>query len=186
MKNNFSTKTIVATGLGAAVFLVLFMFVKVPSPVPETNLQIAYGVSSFFAALFGPVAGLLVAFVGHALSDFIQYGSPWWSWVVASGVSGLVVGFSAKKVSSAVEEGNFGKSEIIPFVIWTVIANAVAWCLVAPVLDIVLYSEPANKVFIQGATAFVVDAIVSVVVGIILLKAYSATKTKKESLTKED
>ena len=32
----------------------MFMFVKVPSPVPETNLQIAYGVSAFFAALFGP------------------------------------------------------------------------------------------------------------------------------------
>ena len=186
MKNNFSTKTIVATGLGAALFLVLFMFVKVPSPVPETNLQIAYGVSSFFAALFGPVAGLLVAFVGHALSDFIQYGSPWWSWVVASGVSGFISGFAAKKVSSAVEEGRFGKTEIIFFTVWVLIANAIAWILVAPVLDIVLYSEPANKVFIQGATAFFVDAIVSVIVGIILLKAYSATKTKKGSLAKED
>ena len=186
MKLNFSTKTIVATGLGAAVFLVLFMFVKVPSPVPETNLQIAYGVSSFFAALFGPFAGFLVAFVGHALSDFIQYGSPWWSWVIASGVSGLIAGFSVKRVASAIEEGKFGKSEVIPFVIWVVVANAVAWCLVAPVLDIVLYSEPANKVFIQGVTAFIVDAIVSVVVGIILLKAYAATKTKKGSLSKED
>ena len=38
MDKKFSTKSIVATGLGAAVFLVLFMFVKIPSPVPETNL----------------------------------------------------------------------------------------------------------------------------------------------------
>ena len=89
-------------------------------------------------------------------------------------------------MSSAGEEGRFGKSETISVVIWVVIANAIAWILVAPVLDIVLYSEPANKVFIQGATAFVVDAIVSVIVGIILLKAYSATKTKKGSLAKED
>lgn len=37
-KELFSTKTIVATGLGGALFMVLFMFVKVPSPVPETNL----------------------------------------------------------------------------------------------------------------------------------------------------
>ena len=55
MNLKFDTKTIVATGLGAAVFLVLFMYVKIPSPVPETNLQIAYGVSSFFAAVFGPL-----------------------------------------------------------------------------------------------------------------------------------
>ena len=53
MKNS-ATKTIVATGLGAALFMVLFMFVKVPSPVPETNLQIAYGVSAFFATLIPP------------------------------------------------------------------------------------------------------------------------------------
>ena len=36
MNTKFSTKTIVATGLGAAVFLVLFMYVKIPSPVPAT------------------------------------------------------------------------------------------------------------------------------------------------------
>ena len=90
-KSLFSTKTMVATALGAALFMVLFMFVKVPSPVPETNLQIAYGISAFFAAVYGPVAGFLIAFIGHALSDFLSYGSPWWSWVVASGISALIL-----------------------------------------------------------------------------------------------
>ena len=64
-KSIFSTKTIVATGLGGALFMVLFMFVKVPSPVPETNLQLAYAISGFFGLLFGPVAGGLIAFIGH-------------------------------------------------------------------------------------------------------------------------
>ncbi len=186
MKLNFSTKTIVATGLGAAVFLVLFYFVKVPSPVPETNLQIAYGVSGFFAILFGPLAGFLVAFVGHALSDFISYGSPWWSWVVASGISGLVIGFLQKKVGTKVEEGTFGKKEILWFVLFAVIANAIAWCLIAPVLDIVIYSEPASKVFLQGVVAFILNAIVTGVIGVILLKAYAATRVQKGSLAKED
>ena len=108
-KELFSTKTIVATGLGGALFMVLFMFVKVPSPVPETNLQIAYGVSAFFAAVFGPLCGFLVAFIGHALSDFITYGSPWWSWVVASGVSALIAGFSYYKLN--IEEGEFEKKD---------------------------------------------------------------------------
>ena len=108
MNLKFDTKTIVATGLGAAVFLVLFMYVKIPSPVPETNLQIAYGVSSFFAAVFGPLAGFLVAFVGHALNDFISYGSPWWSWVFASGASALITGLCSGKVAPAVESGECG------------------------------------------------------------------------------
>ena len=61
MKKMFAinTKTIVATGLGAALFTLLFMFVKVPTGVPEVSLQTAYGVGGFFAALFGPIAALL-------------------------------------------------------------------------------------------------------------------------------
>ena len=63
MKKMFAinTKTIVATGLGAALFTLLFMFVKVPTGVPEVSLQTAYGVGGFFAALFGPIAGGLIA-----------------------------------------------------------------------------------------------------------------------------
>ena len=75
----FKTKTIVATGLGAALFTLLFMYVKIPTGIPETDIQTAYGIGAFFAALFGPIAGGLIAFIGHALSDGIQYGSIWWS-----------------------------------------------------------------------------------------------------------
>lgn len=182
-KSLFSTKTIVATGLGAALFMVLFMFVKVPSPVPETNLQIAYGISAFFAAVFGPVAGFLIAFIGHALSDFISYGSPWWSWVVASGVSALIAGFAFFKVD--VENGKLSMNDIIVFNAFAVLGCAVAWVVVAPVLDIVIYGEPTGLVFTQGVVAFIMDAIVSCVIGTILLVAYSKTKTSQGSLTKE-
>ena len=179
-----TTKTIVATGLGAALFMVLFMFVKVPSPIPETNLQIAYGVSAFFAAMFGPICGFLVAFIGHALNDFIAYGSPWWSWIVASGVCALATGLASKKLAPQVEEGVFGKKELIIFLIYTAIGQAAAWLLVAPILDIVIYSEPANLVFVQGAWAAVMDFICAGLIGSLLLKAYAATKTGKGSLTK--
>ena len=62
----FKTKTIVATGLGAALFTLLFMYVKIPTGIPETDIQTAYGIGAFFAALFGPIAGGLIAFIGHA------------------------------------------------------------------------------------------------------------------------
>ena len=70
-KSLFSTKTMVATALGAALFFVLFAYVKIPSPIPETNFQLAYGVSAFFGCLFGPVASCLIAAIGHTLNDFI-------------------------------------------------------------------------------------------------------------------
>jgi len=185
MKDLFkvNTRMIVATGIGAAIFMLLFMYVKIPSPIPETQFQTAYGFSAFMAALFGPIAGALMSFIGHALSDAVQYGSPWWSWVIASGVSGFIFGFAFKRTK--VEEGEFKWKDILTFNIIQVIGNAISWILVAPVLDILIYKEPVNKVFVQGVTAFVMDAIAAGVIGTLLLLAYAATRTKKGSLVKE-
>jgi len=184
MKDYFkvSTRTIVATGLGAAIFTLLFMYVKVPSPVPETSFQTAYGLGAFFAALFGPIAGLLIQFIGHALSDAIQYGSPWWSWVIASGVAGFVFGFAYKRTK--VEEGEFKTKDIITFNLIQAIGNVIAWVIVAPVLDILIYQEPVNLVFTQGVTAAIMNTISAGVIGTLLLVAYAATRTKKGSLSK--
>jgi energy-coupling factor transport system substrate-specific component len=185
MKDLFkvNTKTIVATGLGAAIFTLLFMYVKVPSPVPSTSFQTAYGVSALFATLFGPIAGALIAFIGHALSDALQYGSPWWSWVIASGVAGFIFGFAFKRTS--VEDGQFGGKDILTFNIIQVIGNIAAWVVVAPVLDILIYQEPTNLVFTQGITAALMNSISAGVIGTLLLVAYAATRTRKGSLSKK-
>ena len=66
---------------------------RIPTGIPETDIQTAYGIGAFFAALFGPIAGGLISFIGHALSDSIQYGSAWWSWVIASGLTCFITGF---------------------------------------------------------------------------------------------
>jgi energy-coupling factor transport system substrate-specific component len=179
---NFDTRTIVAIGLGAAIFTLLFMYVKIPSPVPETSFQTAYGLGAFFATLFGPIAGALIAFIGHALSDAVQYGSPWWSWVIASGVAGFAFGFAFKR--TGVEEGSFGTKDIITFNVIQVIGNVIAWIIVAPVLDILIYQEPVNLVFTQGVTAAIMNSISAGVIGTLLLLAYSATRTRKGSLSR--
>lgn len=179
---NFNTKTIVATGLGAALFTLLFMYVKVPTGFPEVSIQTAYGVGAFFAALFGPLAGGLIAFIGHALSDAVQYGSPWWSWVIASGVSMFITGFVFSKLK--VEEGEFSVKDIVIFNIYQVVGNLIAWCLIAPALDVAIYAEPAAYVFAQGIWAAVPNIISAGVIGTVLLVLYSKTRSKKGSLTK--
>ncbi len=179
----FKTKTIVATGLGAALFMLLFMYVKVPTGIPETDIQTAYGIGAFFSALFGPVAGGLIAFIGHALSDSIQYGSAWWSWVIASGVSCFLIGLVYPKMR--VEEGIFGVKDGIRFNLYQFIANVIAWVVVAPVLDIVIYAEPVNLVFAQGIVAAITNTISAGIIGTILLVLYSKTRSKKGSLSKE-
>ena len=180
----FKTKTIVATGIGAALFTLLFMYIKIPTGIPETQIQTSYGVGGFFAAMFGPIAGFLIAFIGHAISDSVQYGSAWWSWVVASGVSCCVIGLCYPKLK--VDEGVFGKADILRYNIYQIIGNAIAWVVVAPVLDIVVYSEPVNLVFTQGIVAAISNAVSAGVIGSILLFLYSKTRAGKGSLKAEE
>ena len=69
----FSVKTIVAIGIGAALFFVLGRFVAIPSPVPNVNICVQYGLLAFMSVVYGPVAGALMGLIGHALIDF-SYG----------------------------------------------------------------------------------------------------------------
>ncbi len=177
-----NTRTIVAIGIGAALFMLLFMYIKIPSPIPETSFMTAYGLGAFMATLFGPIAGALIQFIGHALSDALQYGSPWWSWVIASGVAGFVFGLAYKK--TRVDKGQFAGKDILTFNIIQVIGNVVAWLVVAPLLDIVIYQEPVSLVFTQGAIAALMNSISAGVFGTLLLIAYAATRPKKGSLKK--
>ena len=167
----------------AALFFVLGRFVAIPSPVPNTNISLQYAVLGLLAAMYGPVAGGLIGFIGHTLIDLSWGGSPWWSCVITSAFVGVVIGLFAKKLQ--VQEGDFRKNKVAVFTVANVIAHVVGWVVVAPVLDIVIYAEPANKVFAQGAFAAVSNTITSVVVGGLLILAYTKTIAKKGSLDQE-
>ena len=177
-------RQVVAIGIGAAIFVALTT-VQIPVGfVPNTALQVRAAVLAFFAAVFGPVAGFAIGLIGHALGDAFFYGSVWWSWVFPDAVFGLIVGLFAKKY--AVEEGEFGVKQIVLFNIVQIIANALAWVLAAPVLDILIYKEPANKVFAQGITAAVTNLVIVAILGTLLSFSYSKIKTKSSSLKEED
>lgn len=183
MKNNNSIKTVVAVGIGAALFFVLGRFVAIPSPVPNTNISLQYAVLALLAVMYGPVAGGLIGFIGHTLIDLSWGGTPWWSWVITSAFVGVIVGLFAKKLN--VQEGDFGKGKVTLFAISNIAAHVIGWIVVAPVLDILIYAEPANKVFAQGAFAAISNTITAVIVGGLLVLAYTKTIAKKGSLDQE-
>lgn len=182
-KSQLSIMSIVAIGIGAALFFVLGRFVAIPTPIPNTTINIQYAILAVFTVIFGPVVGLLTGFIGHTLID-LTWGSPWWSWIIASAVFGLIMGFAKKFIDQG--NGKFGVREITIFNVVQVIGHLVAWGLVAPGLDILIYNEPIDKLFVQGAFAGVMNAISTGVVGTILLIAYAKTKTSAGSLQKED
>ncbi|MBS7302918.1 MAG: ECF-type riboflavin transporter substrate-binding protein [Lachnospiraceae bacterium] len=184
MKTKFGIKEVVAIGIGTALFVVLTN-VQVPfGIVPNTALQSRVAILTFFSAVFGPIVGSAIGLIGHALGDAVFYGGVWWSWVFPDAIYGIVLGLFAHKY--AIKEGGFNKKAIILFNVVQIVANAVAWILAAPVLDILIYAEPANKVFTQGALAFIGNIVVAGVLGTILAAAYSAINAKSSSLTKEE
>jgi len=180
----FGVKSLVATAIGAALFFVLGRFVAIPSGIPNTNISIQYGVLGFVAAVFGPIVGALAGLIGHFFIDFSYGWGVWWSWVIASGVCGVIMGFGMKGVDF--EDGKFGKSTIIRFVIVSAVAHIVSWALVAPVLDIVIYAEPANKVFLQGLVSGIANFVTTAVIGCLLCFAYVSAIPKKGSLKEEE
>lgn len=108
-KNKLSIKTIVAIGIGSAVFMILGRFGSIPTGIPNTNIETAYAFLALMALLYGPLSGLLIGFIGHALKDTIFYGSPWLSWVIASAVVGLVIGLAYKRIR--INQGIFEKNK---------------------------------------------------------------------------
>lgn len=184
MNGKSAIRTVVAVGIGAALFFVLGRFVSLPSGVPNTNISLQYAVLGLFAAIFGPIAGGLIGLIGHTLIDLSWGGAPWWSWVIASTLVGVVVGLFAKSLK--IESGLFGKKQLITYTLANVVAHAAAWVLVAPALDVLIYREPSDKVFAQGLMAGGVNILTAVIIGALLIVAYTRTIAKPGSLDKED
>ena len=176
-----SVKTVVAIGIGAALFFVLGK-ISIPTPVPNTYISLQYAVQAVFATLFGPIAGLLIGFIGHTLIDATNYG-PWWSWIIASAFAGLVIGLVTMKLD--INEG-LDTKKIVQFNVAQVIAHLLSWGLVVPCLDILIYSEPLEKLFAQGLMAGVANMLTTGIVGSLLFVAYAKTDVKKGSLSKEN
>lgn len=180
----FGIKEVVAIGIGTALFVALTE-VQIPLGfIPNTALQPRAALLAFLAAVFGPVVGGVVGFLGHALGDALFYGSVWWSWVIPDAVFGIIVGLFAAKF--AIKEGGFDKKAIISFNVIQIIGNVIAWIVCAPVLDILVYAEPANKVFAQGFFACLGNVIIIAILGTLLAVGYSRVGAKSSSLSKED
>ncbi|QQO09278.1 ECF-type riboflavin transporter substrate-binding protein [Breznakiella homolactica] len=182
-KKLISVRTMVAIGIGAAIMFVLMRFVAIPSGVPNTNLNLAAAILTLFAAIFGPVAGFFIGLIGHTLVDLTWGFGIWWSWVIADALYGLLIGLFWKLYK--IEEGEFGLKNIIIFNIIQILANLIVWVAVAPTLDILIYQEPANKVYLQGLTAAGLNSAVVLILGTILAATYSRTRVKAGSLHAE-
>ena len=161
-------KRVAAVAGGSLLFFLLGRFAVIPSPVPTVNLCVQYGLLGFWAVVFGPAVGCLAGLLGHIAID-LTLGEPCWSWIIATAVFGAVTGALAN--ITRIDLRKLAREDLIRFNLIQVAVHIVCWAGVAPVLEIVLYSESMDLIFAQGLTAAIANTITTAIVGSALLLA---------------
>lgn len=175
---NLSAKTVVLIAIGAALYGIggLPMF---GIPVfANTTLKPAMAVLALFGVLFGPLVGFLVGFIGHWVTDLFAGWGVWITWVIGSGIVGLLIGLFPKITKQRIEKGLFTKWDFCLFVVLAFLGNVIGYGTSA-FLDAVLYAEPFTKVLAQLTIIAAGNTLLIAIVGHFILT--SVAKRKQQS-----
>ncbi|TFH93306.1 ECF-type riboflavin transporter substrate-binding protein [Vibrio ouci] len=179
---NLSAKTVVVIAIGAALYGIggLPMF---GIPVfANTTLKPAMAVLALFSVLFGPLVGFLVGFIGHWVTDLFAGWGVWLTWVLGSGIVGLVLGLFPKMTQNRLAKGAFSHKDFSLFVVLALVGNIVGYGCSA-FLDTILYAEPFTKVFTQLSIIAAGNTMLIAVVGYFILKSVAKRNQQSRNLT---
>jgi len=182
---NLSAKTVVLIAIGAALYGIggLPMF---GIPVfANTTLKPAMAVLALFSVLFGPLVGFLVGFIGHWVTDMFAGWGVWLTWVLGSGLVGLIIGFYPKITRDRLEMGKFTKFDFSLFVFLAFLGNVIGYGCSA-YLDSVLYAEPFTKVMAQLIIIAAGNTLLIAIVGHYILTAVAKRKQQSYNLKEAD
>ncbi|MEZ8222985.1 ECF-type riboflavin transporter substrate-binding protein [Vibrio splendidus] len=179
---NFSAKTVVVIAIGAALYGIggLPMF-GVPV-FANTTLKPAMAVLALFSVLFGPIVGFLVGFIGHWVTDLFAGWGVWLTWVLGSGIVGMVIGLFPMMTKNRLQQGELPMKDFVLFVILALAGNVVGYGCSA-FLDTILYAEPFTKVFSQLSIIAAGNTVLIAVVGFLILKSVAKRNKQSRNLT---
>lgn len=162
--------------LGILAVVIVGRFFNFDAGVANTQVTLGYAVLTIFSLLFGAVLTPIVAFLAHFLSDSLSYTTVWWTWIVADGVFGLMLGLITQRLNLLKHALTW--SRVVQFNVWQGIANLLAWGLIAPLGDYLVYKSRWGYVLTQGLTAAWVNFLVVGITGTIFIYAYRRFQNK--------
>ena len=77
-------------------------------------------------AVYGPIVGLLVGFLGHWLTDLFAGWGVWPTWMLGSAIVGLAIGLFGKLSKGCIEKEESPKSAILLFIILSFVGTSSA------------------------------------------------------------
>lgn len=178
-RKSLSTRSVVAIGIGAALYGALSV-ISIPIG-PNTSFRIAVALLPILGAIFGPIVGFLAGFIGHALNDAFTSGSVWWSWVFLSASIGLFTGFITFDKKFDVLSGKISKQHYIKLYVLAIVGMVVG-NVIAYVGDVFFYGESSSKELLQVTLASVSNLIVIAVIGIPVTIAIAKSRSKNNNL----
>ncbi|SMC22845.1 energy-coupling factor transport system substrate-specific component [Clostridium acidisoli DSM 12555] len=178
-RKSLSTRSVVAIGIGAALYGALSV-ISIPIG-PNTSFRIAVALLPILGAIFGPIVGFLAGFIGHALNDAFTSGSVWWSWVFLSASIGLFTGFITFDKKFDVLSGKISKQHYIKLYVLAIVGMVVG-NVIAYAGDVFFYGESSSKELLQVTLASVSNLIVIAVIGIPVTIAIAKSRSKNNNL----
>lgn len=161
---------------GSALFFLLGAFVTISSPIETVNICVQYGLLAFLAVACGPLTGAATGLIGHILVD-LYMGELCWSWIIASAAFGGLMGVLSNV--TRLDPAHRDREMLIHFNLCQSAVHVVCWAGIAPVLEIFLYNENMDRIFEQGLTAALSNAVTTALVGSSLLAIYAVLKARR-------
>lgn len=164
---------------GFAVYYLLGAFAQISTGIPLVYIYLQYPVLCVLAGMYGPVVGGLIGLLGHIAIDLTHEGFIWWSWVICSGLLGVLVGWLSRLLhlrlqlrlppeDSADRATAERHARRRAFMLAILLSNMVIWMLVAPLLDILLYHTGTTSAFVRGLFAALSNGLTTAVVADLL------------------
>ena len=146
MFTNSKTKNIAIYGLGAALYFVLSLTMKIPL-IGNIAIDAGYIALMVYCYLFGPWAGIICGAIGCALESILMsaYGFSI-GWFAMNIIVAFLVGLIAKK--------NKDITQVIAIILLGVFLGVTA----KTIIECYLYSIPLMVKLPKSAVAFVVDS----------------------------
>jgi len=158
-------KIIVAAAIGAALYGVLSVYGGGIPVYGNVQLRYCLIVVIVVAGYYGPLAGALAGGIGNVIADAIGGWGFWWSWSIANAIAGAILGATGL-FGANLAKGKFTQKHLITFAILAILAHVIAYGLVAPLLDQVMYGGDLTVNLTQGWVAAIGNIIVSLVIGL--------------------
>ncbi|MGG6313406.1 ECF-type riboflavin transporter substrate-binding protein [Paenibacillus macerans] len=177
---NWSTRTVVTIGIGAALYGAT-SWIGIPI-APDTQLRPAIALLAIFGALFGPVVGFIAGFIGHVINDLITSGTVWWGWALGSGITAAFMGLIYLSKDFNAQEGIMKKSHLVRFVIYGVVGIFVSLAF-SGFFDTVLMGEPNDKIVVQVVSAGLANIAVFLILGLPAVWAYVKRNRNNSNLS---